>query len=270
MEGYVAKRVDDKIPLPAPVSHHPRFKTKFRETTRFYQLALFMIPLGTLFIAIGVFIPRWMDVQIFKFVTLSKDYSIGLWEKCDTLKEKCSVRLDSSLKDFEFTVRAFAVSGLIVSVIASVLIVLCVFVPRFSERTLFHVLTSGTCYLAATLSLASITIFANENKITRAYTLSYSFYLILFGAFFCILSSAVLINVYVYRKWKNEHRMLKISRRDLRVAQPVHRGRTSDYGDDDQDDVPSEKRQYSDDDRSRYSEDMSKHSEDFSTKQSEI
>lgn len=98
MEGYVAKRVDDKIPLPAPVSHHPRFKTKFRETTRFYQLALFMIPLGTLFIAIGVFIPRWMDVQIFKFVTLSKDYSIGLWEKCDTLKEKCSVRLDSSLK----------------------------------------------------------------------------------------------------------------------------------------------------------------------------
>lgn len=89
MEGYVAKRVDDKIPLPAPVSHHHRFfKTKFRETTRFYQLALFMIPLGTLFIAIGVFIPRWMDVQIFKFVTLSKDYSIGLWEKCDTLKEK--------------------------------------------------------------------------------------------------------------------------------------------------------------------------------------
>lgn len=125
-------------------------------------------------------------------------------------------------------------------------------------------------FIPATLSLASITIFANENKITRAYTLSYSFYLILFGAFFCILSSAVLINVYVYRKWKNEHRMMKISRRDLRVAQPVHRGRTSDYGDDDQDDVPSEKRQYSDDDRSRYSEDMSKHSEDFSTKQSEI
>lgn len=125
-------------------------------------------------------------------------------------------------------------------------------------------------FIPATLSLASITIFANENKITRAYTLSYSFYLILFGAFFCILSSAILINVYVYRKWKNEHRMMKISRRDLRVAQPVHRGRTSDYGDDDQDDVPSEKRQYSDDDRSRYSEDMSKHSEDFSTKQSEI
>lgn len=125
-------------------------------------------------------------------------------------------------------------------------------------------------FIPATLSLASITIFANENKITRAYTLSYSFYLILFGAFFCILSSAVLINVYVYRKWKNEHRMLKISRRDLRVAQPVHRGRTSDYGDDDEDDVPSEKRQYSDDDRSRYSEDMSKHSEDFSTKQSDI
>lgn len=125
-------------------------------------------------------------------------------------------------------------------------------------------------FIPATLSLASITIFANENKITRAYTLSYSFYLILFGAFFCILSSAVLINVYVYRKWKNEHRMMKISRRDLRVAQPVHRGRTSDYGDDDEDDVPSEKRQYSDDDRSRYSEDMSKHSEDFSTKQSDI
>lgn len=100
--------------------------------------------------------------------------------------------------------------------------------------------------------------------------LSYSFYLILFGAFFCILASAVLITVYVYRKWKNEHRMLKISRRDLRVAHPVHRGRTSDYGDDDPDDVPSEKRQYSDDDRSRNSEDMSKHSEDFSTKQSEI
>lgn len=270
MDGYVAKRVDDKIPLPAPVSHHPRFKTKFRETTRFYQLALFLIPLGTLFIAIGVFVPRWMDVQVVSFVTLKADYSIGLWTKCDTLKEKCTERLDSTLKDFEFTVRAFAVSGLIVSVIASVLIVLCVFVPRFSERTLFHVLTSGTCYLAAILSLSSITIYATENKLSRAYMLSYSFYLILFGAFFCILASAVLITVYVYRKWKNEHRMLKISRRDLRVAHPVHRGRTSDYGDDDPDDVPSEKRQYSDDDQSRNSEDMSKHSEDFSSKQSEI
>lgn len=98
MDGYVAKRVDDKIPLPAPVSHHPRFKTKFRETTRFYQLALFMIPLGTLFIAIGVFIPRWMDVQVVNFVTLKEDYSIGLWAKCDTLKEKCTERLDSTLK----------------------------------------------------------------------------------------------------------------------------------------------------------------------------
>lgn len=58
--------------------------------------------------------------------------------------------------DFEFTVRAFAVSGLIVSVIASVLIVLCVFVPRFSERTLFHVLTSGTCYLAGKCTYSQI------------------------------------------------------------------------------------------------------------------
>lgn len=98
MDGYVAKRVDDKIPLPAPVSHHPRFKTKFRETTRFYQLALFLIPLGTLFIAIGVFVPRWMDVQVVSFVTLKADYSIGLWTKCDTLKEKCTERLDSTLK----------------------------------------------------------------------------------------------------------------------------------------------------------------------------
>jgi hypothetical protein len=98
MEGYVAKRVEDRIPLPTHVPHPRRNMTRFRETTRFYQFALFLIPLGTLFIAIGVFIPHWMDVQIFKFVTLKKDYNIGLWEKCDTLKEKCEGLKDSYLK----------------------------------------------------------------------------------------------------------------------------------------------------------------------------
>ncbi|XP_062604720.1 uncharacterized protein LOC134266511 [Saccostrea cucullata] len=265
--GYIAKRVEDKIPLPTPVPHHKR--NKFRETTRFYQFALFLIPLGTLFIAIGVLIPHWLAVQVVNFVTLKEDYNIGLWEKCDTLKEKCEKRLDTSLKDFEFTVRAFAVSGLVVSVVASVLIVLCVFVPRVAERTLFHVLTSASCYLGAFLSLCSITIYAAEHKINRAYMLSYSFYLILFGAFFGILSSAILINVYVYRKWKYEKRMLRISRRDVHVPGQQNTRVASDYGDD-QDDVPSEKRRYSDDDRSRYSDEMSKQSDNFSAKQSEI
>lgn len=122
---------------------------------------------------------------------------------------------------------------------------------------------------SAFLSLSSIIIYASEHKINRAYTLSYSFYLILFGAFFGILSSAILINVYVYRKWKNEKRMLKISQRELRVVDSQPRGRESDYGDE-QDDVQSEKRQYSDDDRDRYSDDMSKHSDKFSAKQSEF
>ncbi|XP_022293774.2 uncharacterized protein LOC111104225 [Crassostrea virginica] len=267
MSGYVAKRVEDKVPLPIPIHMpHPRLRTKFRETTRFYQLALFLIPLGTLFIAIGVFVPRWLDVQVVNFVTLKEDYSIGLWEKCDTLADKCTARLESTLKDFEFTVRAFAVSGLVASFIASILIILCVFVPKFSERTLYHVLTSGVCYIAAILSLSSITIYANEHKINRAYMLSYSFYLILIGGFFGMLASAVLINVYVYRKWKYEKRMLKISRQDMRVGQTQRVRQASDYGDDDRDDVGSEKRQYSEDERSRYSDDLSKHSE----KQSEI
>jgi hypothetical protein len=99
--------------------------------------------------------------------------------------------------------------------------------------------------------------------------LSYSFYLILIGGFFGILSSAILINVYVYRKWKNENRMMKISQRELnRAVNSQPRGRGSDYGDE-QDDAPSEKRQYSDDERDRYS-DMSRHSDKFSAKQSEI
>lgn len=99
MSGYVAKRVEDKVPLPIPIHMpHPRLRTKFRETTRFYQLALFLIPLGTLFIAIGVFVPRWLDVQVVNFVTLKEDYSIGLWEKCDTLADKCTARLESTLK----------------------------------------------------------------------------------------------------------------------------------------------------------------------------
>ena len=86
--------------------------------------------------------------------------------------------------------------------------------------------------------------------------LSYSFYLILIGGFFGMLASAVLINVYVYRKWKYEKRMLKISRQDMRVGQTQRVRQASDYGDDDRDDVGSEKRQYSEDERSRYSDDL--------------
>lgn len=81
-----------------------------------------------------------------------------------------------------------------------------------------------------------------------------------------MLASAVLINVYVYRKWKYEKRMLKISRQDMRVGQTQRVRQANDYGEDDRDDVGSEKRQYSEDERSRYSDDLSKHSE----KQSEI